>query len=533
MTVLRRFLSTLVVLVLAAFFACAVATPAEACTGVYVGPKVSADGSIIIARSNDTQGVSGNYIQVVDRVENKAGRTMPLDQEKSVFVEIPKTTYHYICTPKMDSVAAEDGLPHDAACCINEYGVAMTMSVTAFSNENVHAADPLVEHGITECSVDDLVVCQSKTAREAVETLLGLIDEYGSSEINIALIADQKEAWYIEMYSGHQYAAVRLPDDKVCAFGNEFQLEFLSDYDECIVSNELESMPKENGFAVTNEKGELNLFETYAGTAMTEPYCHMRTWIGHQILAPSVFDDDYGADTHYPLCFDPDESVSVQDVMNFMRNRYEGTPYSPDETGRTDMRVIGTDTAESVHIMQVYPDLPAEMSAVLWECTGPCIYGTFVPISNACAQASESYARNQPAEEEGVFDTANYPYYAIKGITDLCVEQDEYKVYGEPVKAYWAEAEAAMVETLSDVLEEAADMDDSTEASALIQAYCTGAQEQAFQDEQKLLNDVMWYHGENSNTLKQGKNPVTEEIYDELAPIDPMTVTLDASAYKK
>ena len=35
-----------------------------------------------------------------------------------------------------------------------------------------------------------------------------------------------------------------------------------------------------------------------------------------------------------------------------MRNRFEGTEYSPDETGRTDMRVIGTDTALSVHITQ-------------------------------------------------------------------------------------------------------------------------------------------------------------------------------------
>ena len=110
----------------------------------------------------------------------------------------------------------------------------------------------------------------------------------------------------------------------------------------------------------------------------------MRTWIGHQLLAPSVFGDDYDINKHYPMCFTPDKDVSVRDVMEFMRNRYEGTPYDPDETGRTDMRVIGTDTAMSVHVMQVYPQLPAEMSTVLWECTGPAIYGVFVPVSNAC-----------------------------------------------------------------------------------------------------------------------------------------------------
>ena len=112
------------------------------------------------------------------------------------------------------------------------------------------AADPLVEHGISEFTAVDLVTCQSATAREGTEKLLSLIDEYGSSEVNIALIADQQETWYIEMYSGHQYAAVKLPTDK----------------------------------------------------------------------------------------------VSLQEVMSIIRNRYEGTQYSPDEAGRGDVRVIGTDT---------------------------------------------------------------------------------------------------------------------------------------------------------------------------------------------
>ena len=46
----------------------------------------------------------------------------------------------------------------------------------------------------------------------------------------------------MEMYNGHQYAAVRLPDDRVCAFGNEFLLQYLSDYADCIVSPGLESL---------------------------------------------------------------------------------------------------------------------------------------------------------------------------------------------------------------------------------------------------------------------------------------------------
>ncbi len=58
------------------------------------------------------------------------------------------------------------------------------MSITAFSNNAVLAADPLVEHGVSEITAVDLVTCQSATAKAVTEKLLSLIDEYGSSEVN-------------------------------------------------------------------------------------------------------------------------------------------------------------------------------------------------------------------------------------------------------------------------------------------------------------------------------------------------------------
>ena len=402
--------------------------PAYACTGVYIGSEVSEDGTIILARSNDHAGVAGNYLSAVDAVENEEGRTMPVDNNKSVFAPIPSHTYHYTATPFMDSGSAGLGVAGDAAACTNECGVVMTMSITAFTRDEALAADPEPATGITEFTADDLVICQSATAREAVEVLCGLIDTYGSSESNIAMIADQTEAWYVEMYTGHQYAAVKLPDDEVAVFGNEYSLEYLSDYEESIVSPELESLAADNGFAVYGDNGELNLRETYSINFMD--YSHMRTWIGHEILAPGSC-GDYDAEAIYPLTFAPEEKVSLQDVMELMRNRYEGTEYSPDEAGRTDIRVIGTDTALSVHILQVYPDLPSEMACVTWESTGPAIYGCFVPLSNLCTEPSASYSLNQSADENGNFDYLTYPYYAFKGLNTLCLA--DYKIYGTPV----------------------------------------------------------------------------------------------------
>lgn len=191
------------------------AVSAGACTAVYVGPKVSEDGTVILAKSNDYQDNWANHVILTERVENQPGRRMPVDNAATVFAELPATTFRYTATPFTDSAMAINGLGRDAAVCANEYGVAMIMSITSFSNAAALRADPLIEHGLTKFTAMDLVVCQSATAREAVETLLSLIDRFGSSEVNIAMIADQHEAWYVEMYSGHQYAAVRLPEDKV------------------------------------------------------------------------------------------------------------------------------------------------------------------------------------------------------------------------------------------------------------------------------------------------------------------------------
>ena len=503
-----------------------------ACTAVYVGADASDDGTIILAKSNDYQDVWANYVTVTERVENKPGRTMPVDNDATVFAELPATTYRYTSTPWMDSATAANGLGSDATVCTNEYGVAMIMSITSFSNAAALEADPLVEHGLSEFTAVDLVTCQSATAREGVEVLMSLIDKYGSSEVNIALIADQNETWYVEMYNGHQYAAVKLPSDMVSVFGNEFSLEYVSDYDDNIISPELEQLAAKNNFAVYGDNGELNLLATYSGDSVDTNYSHMRTWIGHQILAPSAY-KEYDKNALYPLCFKAEKKVSLIDVMEIMRNRYEGTEYSPDETGRTDMRVIGTDTALSVHVAQVYPDLPMDMACVTWESTGPALYGVFVPVSSAATSISTPYSLNQSADEAGIFDTDKYPYYRFKELTTLGVEKNAYKIYGEPVRAYWHKAETAMTQAMKTVLETASALSDSSAAKQYITDYCNSVQEQAFSDAGQLLNDVRWYMSKNSNTMKNGRNPETHEVIDELKAVDPLTVTLDASPYSQ
>ena len=508
-----------------------------ACTGVYVGPEASSDGTTIIARCNDISGVNPSRVNVVPRVENEPGRTMPVNMAGTVTAEIPETTFKYTETPFMQSMyMTGEGGQRDSSACINEYGVMMSMSVTAFSNNAAMKADPWVENGLVEDAANDLVICQSRTAREAVEVLFSIIDKYGSAETNIAMIADQKEAWYVEMYTGHQYAAVKLPADKVSVFGNEFTMEYLSDYAESIVSEDLLKLPEDKGFAVYGKgrkhQNELNLFDTYSGDDITISYSHMRTWIGHNILAPSVYHEDYDKDERYPLCFEPDRKVSMEEVASLMRNRYDGTEYDPDTTGRYDMRVIGTEKSSSTHAMQLYPDLPASMAGVTWISIGPLIYGLFVPVSNASASISEAYNLDQPAEDAGKFDTGKYPYYAFKALNTMCTGPENAEIYGKPVRDYWEKAEKGMFGSMPRILQSAEGLDPES-ASEYISDYCIGKQKQAFSDAKALLNDVMWEQSNNSDSLQMGRNPETHEILKTRRVLEPMQVELDPSAYSE
>ncbi len=64
-----------------------------------------------------------------------------------------------------------------------------------------------------------------------------------------------------------------------------------------------------------------------------------------------------------------------------------------------------------------------------------------------------------------------------------------------------------------------------------ITEYCNRMQEQAFEDEGRLLNSVRWYRSQISNTMKNGRDPETHKVLDVIREVEPMKVTLDPAAY--
>lgn len=76
---------------------------------------------------------------------------------------------------------------------MNEFGVYANGTVTGQCSKKSLEFNNYVEDGFLE-DVFPLVICaQATTAREGVELTAKIIDERGSAEDNIIIIADQKE----------------------------------------------------------------------------------------------------------------------------------------------------------------------------------------------------------------------------------------------------------------------------------------------------------------------------------------------------
>ncbi|MBQ4411156.1 MAG: C69 family dipeptidase, partial [Firmicutes bacterium] len=207
------------------------AAPVYACTGVYVGKDVSAEGTTLIGRSEDQGSGVCNKMFFVQPASSQSGREM-VDTgmyQHGFSVPLPDKTYKY--TYLQDSCYSTDGPYY--ACCTNECGLAVVGTVTTKVSTEYRWLDPLQYegHGLREAILPALIACQASSAEDAVQVYAGLLDKYGSEEYNTLLFSDKNEAWIFENYGGHTYAAMRLPEDKVAVFGNHIMIGWV-DLDE-------------------------------------------------------------------------------------------------------------------------------------------------------------------------------------------------------------------------------------------------------------------------------------------------------------
>lgn len=471
---------------------------ALACTGMYVGKDVSADGTTIIARSEDISPSDYQKVhKVVPHVENQPGRF--LEDINGFKMPLPATTYQY--TTMSDYATAGDGMY--PAVCSNEMGVSITGTVSSSPCEKWEEADPYVENGLREAVLPAAVACCSASAKEGVENLLKLVDEYGSAEGNVVMIADQKEAWIVEIYGGHQYAAMKMPTDAVAVYGNQFMIGCVdqADTENYVFSEGLFTTIDQLGLAV-KENGQYNLAKSVSGNSRSEG-SNMRTWIGHKVLSPSTV-GDYDNDTFYELFYTPDEKVTLDDVMGIYRNRYEGTQYDADLPGNEGMRAIAVSTTPETHIVQIHDDYPTQSAAVTWVAPGGAEHSVFLPEFSGITDTAAAW------KTDSAIYTENSVYWAFKKICGLA--DTDRTLYTQGVEDYWTLQEALMQAEMEQAGEtvKALYAQDEAKGDAYVTELAAQMAEEQMANADHLYAELLTVVTHN-NGLKSGKTPVTFE----------------------
>ena len=209
---------------------------------------------------------------------------------------------------------------------------------------------------------------------------------YQSAEIdiiaqkgNILVIADKKEMWYIEIYSGHQFVAVKYPDDKFSVFPNTFFLGTidLNDKNNVIKSDGIEKVAKDAGSYVA-VNGKMHLAKSYAPEFAERN--RSRAYSGILQINPKA-KINYN-DNRFEFFQSSDKKISLQDVMGVLRNRLENTKFKPQMDGKKgdDYKYpINNENVIESHIFQIKKDLPANVGGIMWLTMASSKYSPYIP----------------------------------------------------------------------------------------------------------------------------------------------------------
>lgn len=275
-----------------------------------------------------------------------------------------------------------------------------------------------------------LALQRAKTAREAVEVMGALVDEYGYGSTGESFsIADTKEAWIMEMIGpgpdgkGANWVALKIPDGYICAHANQSRIgEFpLNDPENCIYSSNIIRFATEKGYYDPKSAKPFNFryaFDPPKPAALRT--CAARVWSMFRRCAPSLnlssdFQRGVKEAKPYPLWIKPDNKLSLNDVMNVMRDHYEGTPYdmtkgvdagpfgSPlrhrgltwemDGTTYSWERPISTQQTAFSFISQSRDSLPDSVGGVYWYGLDDTYTSCYVPLYCCIDEVPESFIR--------------------------------------------------------------------------------------------------------------------------------------------
>ena len=401
------------------------------CTTILVGKNASYDGSAIIARDDDSG--SGRYDP------KRFVAVAPDDQPRHyrsvlshVEIELPDNPCRYTIAP---NVLNNRGILAEAGA--NEHNVAMSATETIAVNERVLGADPFVEYtpakgdepevpgGIGEEDFLTIVLPYVKTAREGVQRLGALLEEFGTYEMNGVAFSDSNEIWWLETVGGHHWIAKRVPDEAYVTMPNqlgidEFDLDdALGEQENHMCSEDLVEFIERNHLDLSVEStSPFNPRDAFGSHSDSDHvYNTPRAWYMQRCLNPSDVWD--GPDADYtpesddiPWSRVPERKVTIEDIKYVLSSHYQGTEYDcygskGTPATRGAYRPIGINRNGQLAVLQLRPYVQPAYRAVQWMAFGSNSFNALVPLYANVETMPEYYADTQARVTSENFYWAN------------------------------------------------------------------------------------------------------------------------------
>lgn len=400
------------------------------CTTMLVGKKASIDGSTMIARNEDSGTANKNPQRFI--VMNPEDQPTYYTSVQSAFeMQLPENPLRYTATPD-----AMEGFGIWGESGINSENVAMTATETITTNSRVLGADPLVEDGIGEEDMLTIVLPYIYSAREGVERLGAILEEYGTYESNGIAFSDADEIWYMETIGGHHWAAIRIPDDAYVIAPNRFNIthfDFASDDTLCSTGLKefIEKHHLNPDFEGTNLR---HIFGS--ATVKDTRYNNPRAWYIQKQFNPEL--EYEPTEQNLPFICYANRKISVEDVKWALSSHFENTPYDPYGEGeakdRELFRTIGLNRNQESHILQIRNDVPTHIAGIHWLAFGPNTFNAMVPFY---ANVTDTPACYRDTEED--FDITKMHWLshtiALLGDTNFGLYHDMHSAYEQKVVA--------------------------------------------------------------------------------------------------
>ena len=401
--------------------------PSE-CTTIIIGQEQTADGSMIVARSEDWDAMEAKNYEIFEATDN--GPREFVAKDSPFRCELPEKALGY------SALSPYNLHGHWGSAGFNTAGVGMSATESIFSSDEVLKHDPLVENGVAENSVFNITLPYVHTAREGVERLGMLIEKHGIAEGFGIGFVDSKEIWYLETACGHRWLACRMPKDQYFVTGNQsrFRTYAPNDKENYLASADLIEFAEKHGL-YNPAQGDFDFHEAYArDIKLDTTYNYPRVWGLQQFFSPEIKNDV--TKNTFPVFAKAAHKVTLTELRTAFRFHYDNTEHDPylNSNPKEPYRPVSIFRTTQTHLLQVRPELPQAIGCVNYVAMGMADLGVFLPLYQGITSYPEAYTKGNGESSD---DSAYWKFRKI-----MVLGMTNYNKYAPIIKEAYAKFEA-------------------------------------------------------------------------------------------